>query len=328
MEAFDEQRRGDVIRSADIRMGMASQTIFLEKALDNSKDDTFFGQADWGVISACSNFINDLPKPSKLQQPFFLHCSLNLPHFAYVTNSTWLTKVHDDKVTVPKWLPGFPDKYHPYDAFMSTAKAVTNEKFDDKDVIRLRKIYYAMCAEADQMLSGIWNALLDKGYSVDDTYLLYVSDHGEMKFEHRQMYKASLYEGSARVPLQIAGPGITKGAHVDNYITSLLDVFPTLLDMAQVTNWESYPWLQGRSVLAAAGGKSVAPEGKKLAADFDDRNFVLSQYNWVEANTGLFMVRSGPWKYFSYGHTYSLYKDYPPQLFNLEEDPEELKNLA
>merc|ERR1711879_348465 len=57
-------------------------------------------------------------------------------------------------------------------------------------------------------------------------------------------------------------------------------------------------------------------------------DFVLSQYNWVEANTGVFMVRSGPWKYMTYGHTYKAYKDYKPQLYNVEEDPEELDDVS
>lgn len=327
MEAFDGLRTGEVIRSADIRHPMEAPSIFLSRAIDDAKADTFFGGADWAGMAACSRFVEYLPSPSQLEQPFFLHCSLNLPHFAFSTNSTWLAKVNDDKVRIPNWLPGFPENYHPYDPFMTTAKAV-NEEYGKEDIIKLRKIYYAMCAEADQMLSGIWDTLVNKGYTLDNTYIIYVSDHGEMKFEHRQMYKASLYEGSGRVPLTIAGPGITKGKHVDTHVTSLLDVFPTLLDMAQVSDEKAYAKLEGRSVLAAAGGKSVAPEDKTLKSQWDDRDFVLSQYNWVEANTGLFMVRSGAWKAFFYGHTYDAFKNYKPQLFNLDEDPEELKNVA
>merc|ERR1719379_455731 len=66
----------------------------------------------------------------------------------------------------------------------------------------------------------------------------------------------------------------------------------------------------------------------RLTAGEDNRNFVVSQYNWVEANTGAFMVRSGPWKCIFYGHTYEAYKNYAPQLFNLKSDPQELLNVA
>merc|ERR1711879_640333 len=90
---------------------------------------------------------------------------------------------------------------------------------------------------------------------------------------------------------------------------------------------ESYQHLSGMSLLLAAGAQSAAPESKRLESE-DNRNFVLSQYNWVEANTGVFMVRSGPWKYMSYGHTYKAFKDYQPQLYNVEEDPEELDDVS
>lgn len=210
---------------------------------------------------------------------------------------------------------------------MSIAKGLAGD-FKESDIKKLARVYYGMAAEADDMLSGVWNALVEKGYGLKNTYVIYVSDHGELKFQHRQVYKASMYEGSVRIPLQIAGPGIKGGKQLKNHLTSLLDVFPTLLDMAQVTNESAYANLNGKSLLAAAGGKSVAPSIARLSARSDDRNFVLSQYNWVEANTGVFMVRSGHWKLMTYGHTYSAYKDYKPQLFNVEEDPEELNDVA
>eukprot|EP00928_Gymnodinium_smaydae_P058384 TRINITY_DN4158_c0_g2_i1.p1 TRINITY_DN4158_c0_g2~~TRINITY_DN4158_c0_g2_i1.p1 ORF type:complete len:610 (-),score=140.58 TRINITY_DN4158_c0_g2_i1:49-1803(-) len=326
---FDSTRAGEVTRSADIRSspGPIFKATFLEDAKDDAEVDTSFGAADWGAVKNCQRFIDGLPEPSKATQPFFLHCSLNLPHYTFSTNATWLKSVHLDQLSVPKWLPGFPEAWHPYDSFMSIAKGVDDE-FSEEDILKLQRVYYGMVAESDAMLSAVWNALTEKGYSLDDTYVLVVSDHGEMKFEHRQMNKASMYEGSVRVPLQIAGPGVKKGLRVDSHITSLLDVFPTLLDMAQVTDKSAYSALSGKSVLAVAGAESSAPADMRLAADADDRDMIVSQYNWVEANTGAYMLRSGDWKYITYGHTYSNFKDYKPQLFNVAEDPDELQNLA
>ena len=51
--------------------------------------------------------------------------------------------------------------------------------------------------------------------------------------EHRQYYKMSFYEGSARVPLVISGPNFRKGAQVETPAT-LLDIYPTLLDAAHL----------------------------------------------------------------------------------------------
>merc|ERR1719343_1547042 len=111
----------------------------------------------------CGEFIEGLPSPDKLEHPFFLHCSLNLPHFAFLTNSTWLKMVNFDKVKVPRWLPGFPNGYHPYDVFQTTAMNVATD-FKDEDIIKLRRIYFAMCGETDTILYGVWDALQKKGY--------------------------------------------------------------------------------------------------------------------------------------------------------------------
>merc|ERR1719343_1076095 len=97
--------------------------------------------------------------------------------------------------------------------------------------------------------------------------------------------------------------------------------------MAQQSDKKVYEDLNGRSLLLAAGAESAAPERMRLEAK-DDRDFVLSQYNWVEANTGVFMVRSGQCKLMTYGHTYSAYKEYAPQLYDVDEDPEELNDVA
>lgn len=323
---FDGARLGEISRAADVRKPIRPKTaIFTTKAVDNMTQDTGFGVADWFAVDGCKRWVENLPSLDVATQPFFLHCSLNLPHFAYATNSTWLASVHEDKITMPVWLPGFPDAWHPYDSFMSLVKGVDLD-FTKEQVMKLRRIYYGMCAESDAMLRRIWEALEAKGYSLDNTYVLYNSDHGEMAFEHRQIEKASLYEGSARIPMQLAGPGIPKGQRME-HMTTLLDVFPTLLDMAQETNWEPHSGLMGRSLLSAAKGNSVAPKSFQLSPQ-DDRDFAFSQYNWVEANTGAFMVRSGKWKLITFGHTYQAFAKYPPQLFDLDADPDELNDVA
>eukprot|EP00928_Gymnodinium_smaydae_P084900 TRINITY_DN6818_c0_g1_i2.p1 TRINITY_DN6818_c0_g1~~TRINITY_DN6818_c0_g1_i2.p1 ORF type:complete len:544 (+),score=103.34 TRINITY_DN6818_c0_g1_i2:215-1633(+) len=306
-DAFDTFRAGEITRSADIRKSAPAnqRAIYLEKAsLD--RGDSSFAMADWTATNGCVRFLNQLPSPEDATEPFFLHCSLNLPHFSYSTNSTWLQSVHTDKLKLPTWNKGFPEKWHPYDSFMSTIKGVDID-FKEEDIFKLQRVYYGMVAESDAMLGKIWDALTSKGYSLDNTYVLFVSDHGEMRFEHRQVMKASMYEASARVPFQIAGPGIKAGQRIDDRLASLLDVFPTLLDMARESDWTSHKGLEGQSLLAAAGGSSVAPKEFRMDAHKDSRDFVFSQYNWVEANTGAYMVRSGPWKYIAYGHTYSAY---------------------
>ena len=74
---------------------------------------------------------------------------------------------------------------------------------------------------------------------------MFTSDHGEMAMEHRQFYKTSLYEGSARVPLIVSGPGFAPNSS-ETGLTSLIDIYPTLLDAAKI---KSDTTLDGLSLL-------------------------------------------------------------------------------
>lgn len=170
--------------------------------------------------------------------------------------------------------------------------------------------------------------------------------------EHRQVWKNSMYEASSRVPLIIAPPENfapaghgqvwNRGAVVSN-LTSLLDVYPTLLEMAQIGKmWgragepaapvgnvlmpgflmghSLFPFLYRTDALASR----LAPLS---AATYPRNRSVVSQYHSNMGNTGSFMIRAGPWKYIAFGR-YLYDKTYTPQLFNVAADPDELTDLA
>lgn len=63
---------------------------------------------------------------------------------------------------------------------------------------------------------------------LNNTFVIFTADHGELAMEHRQFYKMSMYEGSSHVPLMIMGPGLISGLQVDQLV-SLVDIYPTVL---------------------------------------------------------------------------------------------------
>ena len=142
------------------------------------------------------------PSPGTPYENWMLYCSINIPHPAFNTNATWLGYVNDDKVDIPVWLP--EGQFHPADSYMSQSKHVWASNYSDADILKVRKTYYAMCAETDFLLGRVLDALHDSG-QYDNTYIVFVSDHGEMNMEHRQVWKNSMYEASSRVPMIIAG---------------------------------------------------------------------------------------------------------------------------
>ncbi|XP_078466254.1 arylsulfatase K-like isoform X1 [Lampetra planeri] len=171
---------------------------------------------DWNNTDRAVRWIRDVA-PGRA--PFALYLGLNLPHpyktpssgpnagaSTFRTSPYWLRRVRRGAVVVPRWLP--PDETHPSDAYATFVKNCSGP-FADDEIIAVRAAYYAMCAETDAMLGAVVRALGAAGFDLrGDTYVAFTCDHGELALEHRQYYKMSMYEGSARVPLVIAGPRV------------------------------------------------------------------------------------------------------------------------
>ena len=119
--------------------------------------------------------------------------------------------------------------------------------------------------------------------------------------------KNALYEGSARVPMIVAGPGSPRAAG-SSLLVSLVDIYPTLMDLAGLPHPVG---VVGYSLLPEIeGGAHPRRPGE-----------VFSEYHSNFQNTSSFMLRRGEYKYIAYA-------GYEPQLFHLGEDADEMHNLV
>jgi choline-sulfatase len=116
----------------------------------------------------------------------------------------------------------------------------------------------------------------------------------------------NFFEGSARVPLMVAGPGIAAGPHAAP--VSLLDLAPTLCDLAGIPREDIAPWTDGESL-------------KPLFDGGERRTPVFMEYAAEGSYAPLVAIREGDWKYVRCSLD-------PEQLFNLATDPREVSNLA
>ena len=98
--------------------------------------------------------------------------------------------------------------------------------------IRIRQNYAAMIENIDRWL-GIYQQRLEERGEADDTIVIYTSDHGEMLGDHDYWGKSLPHEASARVPMVMAGPGISKGVRSDALV-SLMDLAATSIDYGDV----------------------------------------------------------------------------------------------
>ncbi|XP_004703536.1 arylsulfatase K [Echinops telfairi] len=258
-------------------------------------------------------------------QPFVLYLGLNLPHpypspssgenfgaSTFRTSLYWLERVSETTIKIPKWSP--LSEMHPVDYYSSYTKNCTG-KFTKKEIKNIRAFYYAMCAETDAMLGEIISALRQSDL-LQNTVVIFTSDHGELAMEHRQFYKMSMYEASAHVPLLMMGPGIKNNLQVSN-VVSLVDIYPTMLDIAGISLPQN---LSGYSLLPLSS-ETFHNETK---FKHEHPPWILSEFHGCNVNASTYMLRTNQWKYIAYSDGVSVL----PQLFDLSLDPDELTNVA
>ena len=209
--------------------------------------------------------------------PFFLYAGLSLPHFPFVTNATWLARVNRSGITLPPW-HDIADM-HPYDRHMTVSKGC-NASFSDNEIIQLRAVYLAMAAEADAQHGRLLDALAASPFA-NNTIVVFWSDHGEMAFEARQVYKDTLRDPSSRVPIIFSGPGIAPGQS-SKLPVSLLDLWPTLVDLVGIP---PAPQARGNSLATLLQGAAGDIARAKPGAQ-DPPGMIVSEFHGENSNTG------------------------------------------
>ncbi len=152
----------------------------------------------------------------------------------------------------------------------------------------------------DERVGEVLDALSRTGLR-DDTVVAFTADHGEMGGERGLWFKMSFFEGSARVPLIVAGPGVAAGRVSEP--VSHLDLAPTLAEIAGAGAVDAE--FEGRSLTAALRTGAIAPAT------------VISEYLAEGVTAPAVMLRRG-------AHKYIRCPGDPDQLFDLAADPQEI----
>eukprot|EP01084_Bolivina_argentea_P012326 23094_1 len=120
-----------------------------------------------------------------------------------------------------------------------------------------------------------------------------------------------MYEGSSRVPLIVSGPNIASNIIIQNNFTSLVDIFATFLDTANISYENKiYPKnLNGYSLSPFFNWEWI--NNKKNNPYLHRPNYIFSEYHGSSTNTGQFMLRQNKYKLILYATNY-IYKNYTP----------------
>lgn len=226
------------------------------------------------------------------------------PHFPLVARPEWFDLYPEAGVPMPHSYELSERPSHPF-IRATTEIAIYDKGFDDEAKVR-RAIaaYFGMVSFLDSNVGKLMGALERAGL-MDETRVVYTSDHGDNLGNRGLWGKSNMYEDAAGIPLIMAGPDIPAGI-VCHEPVSLVDGFPTILDCVGAPRTDRD--LPGASLFEIARG--VGPT-----------RTVFSEYHASGSVTGAFMIRKGRFKYVYYAGM-------PPQLFDLDADPLESRDLG
>ena len=191
------------------------------------------------------------------------------------------------------------------------ARGFHTEEISEREMMRARAAYFACVDYFDEILGDLLH-LLERDGLLENTIIVYTSDHGELAGEHGMWWKNSWHEAAARVPLIIQTPAQRRGesphSHVDTPV-SLADLFPTLCGLARI---RAPGGLEGRDLSdAVITGREPTP-----TPVFVDNPLP----RWGEGSEHR-IVRVEQYKFVRFRGVR------PHLLFDLEADPLEQRNL-
>ncbi len=237
-------------------------------------------------------------------KPFFIGCGFYKPHCPWVTPKKYFDLYSMDDIALPKLSPE-TQKDYPALALASTRPwpylGVTPDQAREG-----KRAYYAAISFVDAQIGRVLDAVDRLGLR-DNTIIVFWSDHGYHLGEHGLWFKQSCFEETARVPLIIAVPGQKSAGKASPRIVELLDLYPTLADLAGLTPPKE---LQG---------KSLRPLLEAPTAAWQRPAYTQVQRGAVPGHS----VRTERWRYTQWG-----FGSEGQELYDQEKDPQELHNLA
>ena len=273
-------------------------------------------------------------KPGR--QPFFMGVGFIRPHTPLIVPKHFFDMFPLDSIELPDIRPGdVEDTYSqtvrgipdgadgPRSEDMGTRlfnTLVESYKSQDEALRHFIQAYLASVASVDEQIGKILDAV-DNSSLKDNTIIVLTSDHGWGMGEKNYLYKNSLWQESTRVPLIVRAPGVGKTEGVSAQPVSLIDIYPTLIDLCGLTS-ETTKNKKGHLL----DGHSLKP----LLADPENGDWsgpasaLTALYKWrmkYDPSQESYSLRAKDWRYIRY-------ENGKEELYFTKDDPHEWTNLA
>ncbi|WP_289053776.1 sulfatase-like hydrolase/transferase [Carboxylicivirga marina] len=310
-----------------------SQLWLQDECMPKDEYDLWYGFAGQGVYDVNGKHgtehrgdqaLNFIQKAAQQEKPFALQVSFKAPHSPFQPDEKYL-KLYEN-IDIPR-APNDTEEAH------NQLPAVVKEKYrgrnaySDKKYQAFIKKYYALITGLDVVVGRVMDELLMLGLD-DNTIIIFSSDNGYFCGSKGLAGKDLLYEESAKAPLIIMDPRLSKqqkGTSI-NKLTSIIDLAPTILDYASVDIPHA---MEGRSLLPLIDNPELeiheAVYGENHFANFAPLFEELSKdeqadYSSVRSR----FIRTPQYKYIQYYECRPMIEE----LWDIARDPSEMHNLV
>ena len=286
------------------------ERLVKEKKIETSSPDKLYAEQGWHDYTGFYDFDRtvtdwtlDFLRQKGRGLPWAIHVGYLQPHWPYICPKKYFDMYYSGEIDMPHDAIYPNGNLHPAVRHFQNVTQVKD--WSEDNIRKVVAAYYGMITCMDDMIGEILDELENQGL-LENTYIIYSSDHGEGLGEHGLYNKLTAYEASVGVPLTISGPGISAGERIDTPV-SLVDIYPTIMEIANLSTESDRP---GSSLLELIRGE------KK-----DRTDYVFSEYHACHFRHDWYMLVRGDYKYIYYAKE-------RPSLFNVREDPLEMNDLA
>ena len=232
-----------------------------------------------------------------------LFVSFLRPHYPLTCPSEFYELYDPNELPKPRQLLNTAKPDHP--VLKNLKKSCDyDESFTDNTRQIAIASYYGLCSLVDHLVGKI-NETLNITSLDETTNILFTSDHGECLGDRGFWTKMVMFEEASAIPLIMFGPDISSG--ICKAPASLIDIYPTVLDLLSIKKQNNLP-IHSFSLI-------------DLIDKPDLSRPIISEFHDYGAQTGMFMLRHENWKLI-------VYPGFRSQLFDLNEDPYELNDIA
>ncbi len=252
-------------------------------------------------------------------RPWCLHTSFIKPHWPYIVSAPYHDMFSRENAPAPIRSQAERGDVSPiFKCFQEHPESVTFSR--DEARLNVIPAYMGLVKQMDDHL-GRLIAHLDASGRLADTLIIFTADHGDYLGDHWQGEKEFMYEQGVRVPMIVVDPsdGAKRGA-TSNALVEAVDVVPTILDVLGITIASHI--IEGRSLRPLLEG-ATAWSREAAVAELDFAIYPTARKLGLGPREArMVMVRTARWKLVHFG------RNFPPQLFDLDNDPQELVDLG